>query len=154
MPMELILTEDVEHLGKAGELVKVKSGYGRNYLLPKGMAVAANRRNISELQHKRRQIESQIAKTREAAQSIADRLNMMTLQFERKVGEDDKLFGSVTARDIAEQLAVAGLSLDHRKLKLSEAVKALGKYEVDVKLEAGVKATLKFWVVAEDESKK
>lgn len=154
MPMELILTEDVEHLGKAGELIKVKAGYGRNYLLPKGMAVAANRRNISELDHKRRQIESQVSKQRGAAQSIADRLNMITLQFERKVGEDDKLFGSVTSRDIAEQLEVAGITLDHRKLKLADAVKALGKYEIDVKLEAGVKATLKFWVVAEDEAKK
>jgi large subunit ribosomal protein L9 len=153
MPMELILTEDVEHLGKAGELVRVKSGYGRNYLLPKGMAVAANRRNISELEHKRRQIESQVSKQREAARSIADRLNMITLQFERKVGDDDKLFGSVTARDIAEQLEVAGLKLDHRKLKLAEPIKALGKYEIDVKLDAGVKASLKFWVVAESEAK-
>lgn len=148
--MDLILTQDVEHLGKAGQLVKVKAGYGRNYLLPKKMAVAASQRNVSELAHKKREIEKRVAKQRASAEDVANKLNMMTLQFERRVGEEDKLFGSVTSRDIGEQLEVAGVAIDHRKIKLDEPVKALGKYEVPVKLDAGVTATLKFWVVAEE----
>ncbi len=153
MPMELILTQDVENLGDAGELVKVKSGYGRNYLLPQGLAVVATRRNKARLEHERAAIEKRIAKERASAEGLAERINMMTLQFERKVGEDDKLFGSVTSRDLGEQLAVAGVEIDHRKIDLGEPVKALGKYEVPVKLGAKVSATLKFWVVAESADK-
>jgi large subunit ribosomal protein L9 len=150
MPMQVILTEDVESLGKAGELVTVKSGYGRNYLLPRKLAVTATSRNRAQLEHDKRAIEARVAQERAAAGDIAERLNGMTLQFERLVGEDDKLFGSVTGRDIAEQLAVAGLELDHRKIDLADPVKALGKYEVEVKVRADVTATLKFWVVGKE----
>lgn len=150
MAMQLILTKDVEHLGKAGELVTVKPGYGRNYLLPKGLAVTATTRNKSRLEHDRAAIETRIKKEVASAENIAERLNGMTLQFERLVGEDDKLFGSVTSRDIAEQLEKAGLELDHRKIVLDEPVKALGKYEVDVRLMPDVTATLKFWVVGKE----
>lgn len=149
--MQIILTQDVAHLGKAGELVAVRPGYGRNYLLPKGMAVMATGRNVRRLEHDRRVISARVAKETSAAEQIAARLNGMTLQFERRVGDDDKMFGSVTARNIADQLGVAGLDIDHRRLALSEPVKALGKYEVDVRLKAGVIATLKFWVVGKDD---
>jgi len=147
MPMQIILTQDVDNLGKAGELVSVKSGYGRNYLLPRGLAVTATVKNKNRLEHDRGVIERRIAKERESAQGLADRLNGMTLQFERLVGEDEKMFGSVTGRDIAEQLKRAGVDLDHRRIELDQPVKALGKYEVPIRLQASVTATLKFWVV-------
>lgn len=150
MPMQLILTQDVEHLGKAGELVTVKSGYGRNFLVPQGMAVTATPRNKSQLEHDKKRIERKVAKERAEAGSMAERLNGMTLQFERRVGPDDKLFGSVTARDIAEQLQVAGLDIDHRRIKLDEPIRTLGKFEVDVKIRADVAANLKFWVVGKE----
>jgi large subunit ribosomal protein L9 len=149
--MQLILTQDVDHLGVAGDIVTVKNGYGRNYLVPKGMAVSATTRNIKRVEHDRRVIEGRVAKERAEAGSIAERLNGMTLQFERRVGEDDKLFGSVTSRDITEQLAKANLNIDHRKVKLGDPIKALGKYEVDVSLPANVTASLKFWVVGKEE---
>jgi large subunit ribosomal protein L9 len=148
--MQIILTQDVDNLGKAGELVSVKPGYGRNFLIPNGMAVSATAGNVTRLEHERKAIEKRVAKERANAQSIADRLNGMTLQFERNVGEDEKLFGSVSNRDIADQLKRAGIEVDHRKIHLDPPVKALGKYETEVKLGAGVTATLKFWVVGKD----
>jgi large subunit ribosomal protein L9 len=150
MPMQLILTDDVEHLGKAGDLVTVKPGYGRNYLLPKRKAVSATSRNIAELEHKRHEIASRIAKARGAAEDVAGRINGMTLQFERVVGDEDKMFGSVTTRDIAEQLARAKVRVDHRKIQLSEPIRALGKYDVPVKIHGEVEAKLKFWVVGKE----
>lgn len=148
--MQLILTQDVEHLGKAGEVVTVKAGYGRNYLLPKGLAVSATSRNMRQLEHERQVIATRVAKERTDAEGMAARLNRMTLQFERRVGDDERMFGSVTARNISEQLAIAGVDIDHRRISLDEPVKALGKYEVDVRLKANVTATLKFWVVGKD----
>ena len=150
MAMQIILTQDVEHLGKAGELVSVRPGYGRNYLVPRGLAVSATVRNKNRLDHEKALIERRVAKERASATEIAARINVMTLQFERIVGEDEKLFGSVTNRDIAEQLKRAGVDLDHRLIALDQAVKALGKYEVPVRLAAGVIASLKFWVVGKD----
>ena len=148
--MQIILTQDVANLGKAGELVSVRPGYGRNYLVPRGLAVSATVRNKTRLDHEKSLIERRIARERAGATEIAARINGMTLQFERMVGEDEKLFGSVTNRDIAEQLKRAGVDLDHRTILLDQAVKALGKYEVPVRLAAGVIAALKFWVVGKD----
>lgn len=148
MPMQLILTQDVPHLGKAGELVTVKSGYGRNYLVPRGMAVSATAENKSELEHRKRQVDARVSKERAAAASLADRINGMTLQFERLVGEDERMFGSVTARDLARQLEVAGVEIDSRQIEMGDPVKAIGKHEVQVRLGAGTMATLKFWVTA------
>jgi large subunit ribosomal protein L9 len=149
MPMQVILTQDVEHLGKAGELVSVRPGYGRNYLVPRGFAVSATVRNKNRLDHEKAIIERKVAKERATATEVANKINVMTLQFERMVGEDEKLFGSVTSRDITEQLKKAGVEIDHRWVQM-ESVKALGKYEVPVRLAAGVIATLKFWVVGKD----
>jgi large subunit ribosomal protein L9 len=150
MAMQVILTQDVDNLGKAGELVSVRPGYGRNYLVPRGMAVSATVRNKNRLDHEKALIEKRVAKERATATEVAGRINGMTLQFERQVGEDEKLFGSVTSRDIAEQLKRANVEIDHRWVALDQPVKALGKYEVPVKLSAGVTATLKFWVVGKD----
>jgi large subunit ribosomal protein L9 len=150
MPMQLILTQDVENLGKAGELVSVRPGYGRNYLVPRGFAVSATVRNKNRLDHEKAVIERKITKERASATELANRINGMTLQFERIVGEDEKLFGSVTSRDIADQLKKAGIEIDHRWVQLDAPVKALGKYETSVRLTAGVSAALKFWVVGKD----
>ena len=150
--MQVILTENVPHLGKAGELVTVKPGYGRNYLLPQGLAVSATTRNVKRLEHDTRVIQTRVAKQLKSAEDIANKLNAMTLQFERLVGEDDKLFGSVTTSDIAEQLKVAGMTIDRRKITLAEPIKALGKYEVDIKVHGEVSAKLKFWVVGKDKA--
>jgi large subunit ribosomal protein L9 len=148
--MQIILIQDVEHLGKAGELVSVRPGYGRNFLLPRGYAVSASANNKTRLEHERKEIEKRVAKERASAGQIAERLNGMTLQFERLVGEDEKLFGSVTNRDIADQLKKANVDIDHRWIDLDQPIKAVGKYEVPVRLQAGVIATLKFWVVGKD----
>ena len=150
MPMQVILTQDVDNLGKAGELVSVKPGFGRNYLVPRGFAVSATVTNKNRLDHEKAVIEKRVAKERANATEIAGRINGMTLQFERMVGEDEKLFGSVTNRDIADQLKRAGIEIDHRTIQLDQAIKALGKYEVPVRLAAGVNANLKFWVVGKD----
>ena len=150
MAMQLILTQDVPSLGKAGELVSVRPGYGRNYLVPNGLAVTATVSNKNRLEHDKALIARKVAKERAQADEIAGRINGMTLQFERQVGEDEKLFGSVTSRDIAEQLKKANVEIDHRWVQLDASVKALGKYEVPVRLAAGVVATLKYWVVGKD----
>jgi large subunit ribosomal protein L9 len=150
MPMQVILTQDVDNLGKAGELVSVKPGFGRNYLVPRGFAVSATVTNKNRLDHEKAVIEKRGAKERANATEIAGRMNGMTLQFERMVGEDEKLFGSVTPRDIADQLKRANVEIDHRWIQLDQPVKALGKYEVPVRLAAGVIANLKFWVVGKD----
>jgi len=150
MAMQVILTQDVDNLGKAGELVSVRPGYGRNYLVPRGLAVSATVRNKNRLDHEKAVIERRVAKERATATELATKMNIMTLQFERVVGEEEKLFGSVTSRDIAEQLKRAGVEIDHRWVQLDAPVKALGKYEVPVRLAAGVTANLKFWVVGKD----
>lgn len=150
MAMQVILTQDVDHLGKAGELVAVKPGYGRNYLVPRGLAVSATVKNKNRLDHEKSLIEKKVAKERGIATEVAAKISVMTLQFERQVGEDEKLFGSVTSRDIADQLKKANVEIDHRWIQLDQTIKALGKYEVPVRLAAGVTATLKFWVVGKD----
>jgi len=150
MAMQLILTQDVDNLGDAGELVTVKPGFGRNYLLPQGLALSATKRNVKRLEHDRAMIAQKVAKQRSENESLAKRIGGMTLQFERLVGEGDKMFGSVTVRDLAQQLAVAKIEVDSRRIQLPEAIKAVGKYEANVKLGAGVVAVLKFWVVGKD----
>ena len=150
MAMQVILTQDVTNLGKAGELVSVRPGFGRNYLVPRGLAVTATVRNKNRLDHEKALIEKRVTKERAVANDLATRIGGMTLQFERQTGEDEKLFGSVTSRDIQEQLKRANVEVDHRWIQLDQPVKALGKYEVPVRLAAGVVATLKFWVVGKD----
>ena len=150
MAMQVILTQDVTNLGKAGELVSVRPGYGRNFLVPNGYAVTATVHNKNRLDHEKAVIARKVEKERANANDLATRINGMTLQFERIVGDDEKLFGSVTSRDIAEQLKKANVDIDHRWIELDQSVKALGKYEVPVRLSAGVVANLKFWVVGKD----
>jgi large subunit ribosomal protein L9 len=132
--MKLILREDVENLGKGGEVVDVKPGYGRNFLLPRGLAVAANPKNVRELDHQKQIASAKAAKLKASAEAVAKRLADTPVVLKRKVGEQDKLFGSVTALDVAEALAARGLQLDRRAIDLAEPIKTTGEFEVPVKL--------------------
>ena len=147
--MKLILREDVYNLGKGGELVEVKPGYGRNYLIPRGLAVLANPKNIRELEHQKAVAAAKAAKLKASAEAIAKRLSDTPVSFKRKVGEQDKLYGSVTAMDIAEALAGRGVQIDRRAIDLSEPIKTLGDFEVGVKLHSDVVGKVKVKVEAE-----
>ena len=147
--MKLILREDVENLGKGGELVDVKPGYGRNFLLPRGLAVLANPKNVRELEHQRQIAEAKAAKAKASAEAVAKRLADTPVTLQRKVGEQEKLYGSVTAIDIVEALAARGLQLDRRSIDLPEPLKSLGEFEVPVKLHHEVAGKVKVTVEAE-----
>ncbi len=147
--MKLILREDVYNLGKGGELVEVKPGYGRNYLIPRGMAVLANPKNIREVEHQKAVAAAKAAKLKASAEAVARRLSDTPLSFKRKVGEQDKLYGSVTAMDLAEALAGRGVQIDRRSIDLPEPLKTLGDFEVGVKLHSDVVGKVKVKVEAE-----
>ncbi|MBK9516000.1 MAG: 50S ribosomal protein L9 [Anaeromyxobacter sp.] len=147
--MKLILREDVENLGKGGELVDVKPGYGRNYLLPRGLAVQANSKNVREMEHQKSVAQAKAAKLKASAEAVAKRLADTAITLKRKVGEQDKLYGSVTALDLVEALAARGLQIDRRTIDLSEPLKTLGDFEVPVKLHSEVVGKVKVKIVAE-----
>jgi large subunit ribosomal protein L9 len=146
--MEIILTENVEGLGTIGDQVKVKPGYGRNYLVPRGLAVVANTRNVKELEHQKRQMERKMQKVTQAAELQKKKVESVTCVLALRAGEDGKLFGSVTTMEIGAKLADAGVEVDRKKIQLDEPIKSLGEYEVPVKLDAGVVANIKVSVVA------
>jgi len=147
--MKLILREDVENLGKGGEVVDVKPGYGRNFLLPRGLAVAANPKNVRELDHQKSVASAKAAKLKASAQAVAKRLSETPITLKRKVGEQDKLYGSVTALDVTEALAARGLSIDRRAIDLSEPLKTVGEFEVPVKLHSEVVGKVKVTIEPE-----
>jgi large subunit ribosomal protein L9 len=147
--MKLILREDVDNLGKGGELVDVKPGYGRNFLLPRGLAVLANPKNVRELDHQRKIADAKAAKLKASAQAVAKRLQETPVTLKRKVGEQDKLYGSVTALDIVEALAARGLQLDRRTIDLAEPIKTVGDFEVPVKLHREIVGTARVKVEPE-----
>ena len=147
--MKVILTKDLENLGKAGSLVEVKPGYGRNYLMPRGMAVAATAKNIRQLDHEKAGILSRAAKHRSNMDAQATKLASVELRFTRRVGEQDKLFGSVTSKDVHEKLAAQGYEIDRKQIHLPEPLKVVGTHEVEVKLHPEVVAKLKVTIAAE-----
>ena len=147
--MKLILREDVTSLGRSGELVTVKDGFGRNYLLPRKLAVVANEQNVRQVEHEKAVITARQAKLKGEAQAAAGKLSAVSVTIRRKVGEQDKLFGSVTALDIAEALAAQGQKVDRRHIHLPEPIKALGDYEVEIRLHHDVAAKVKVQVAAE-----
>ena len=149
--MKLILREDVHNLGKSGALVTVKDGFGRNFLLPRKMAVLANEQNVKQLEHEQAVIAARQAKLKAGADEEAKKLGGVQVKIARKVGEQDKLFGSVTARDISEALKEKGVHVDSKKIHLEEPIKVLGLAEVPVKLGRGVSATIKVWVVKKED---
>lgn len=148
--MQVILREDLDNLGKSGDVVTVKSGYGRNFLLPKGMAVLATAEDVARIAHEKRVISARNAKLAKDTQAVADRLNQVSVSIAVSVGEEDKMYGSVTTRDIAEALLAKGVEVDAKKLTLDEPIKALGLTEVGVKLGRGATAKIKVWVVKKD----
>src|SRR5258708_25657849 len=148
--MQVILRDDMENLGKSGEVVNVKPGYARNYLLPRGLAVKATATDVARVAHEKRVIAARAAKLAKEAQSEADRLSQVSVSIARAVGEEDKLFRSVTTRHIAEALLEQGVTVDSKKLQLDEPIKTLGLTEVGVKLGRGVAATIKVWVVKKE----
>lgn len=147
--MKVILREDIQGLGRSGEMVEVREGYGRNFLLPRKAAVLANERNLKQLEHDKRVISARQAKLKAAAGDVAAVLNKTEVKIARKVGEQDKLFGSVTALDIAEALNAKGVKIDRRAIALAEPIRTVGTFEVDVKLHQEVVGKLKVEVVPE-----
>ena len=149
MSMKVILREDVPNVGRSGELVNVKPGFGRNYLLPRKLAVLANEANVKQLEHDRSVISARQAKLRGNAEEQAKRINAVSVTIGRKVGEQDKLFGSVTALDIAEALAAKGQKVDRPHIHLPEPIKTVGNHEVEIRLHRDVAAKIKVEVVPE-----
>ena len=147
--MKIILREDVEKLGKAGEIVKVKDGYGRNYLIPLKLAVLANVRNMKALEHDRRGIETRAKKTRKTAEATAAALSAVSLTLPAKAGEEGKLFGAITSRDIAEALGKAGLTIDRKAIQLADPIKQVGDYKVKIRVAADVLPEISVSVVPE-----
>ena len=147
--MKLILREDVESLGKIGEIVEVAGGYGRNYLLPRGLAVKASTKNLKEQEHQKKLIQARMDRQKKDAQEMAGSLDSVSCTIARKTGEDEKLYGSVTSRDIEEALREEGVSIDRKRISLEEPLKKLGVYTVPVKLHADVTGNIKVWVVKE-----
>jgi large subunit ribosomal protein L9 len=147
--MEVILREHVDNLGKRGEVVKVADGYARNYLLPRKLALLATEGNKKQIEREREKFEAKEGEERKVAEAMAGRMGSLEIQIARRVGENDVLFGSVTAADVANALDAKGFEVDRRKLQLSDPIKKLGDYDVPLKLHRDVVATVKLKVVAE-----
>jgi large subunit ribosomal protein L9 len=147
--MEVILREHVDNLGKRGEVVKVADGYARNYLLPRKLALLATEGNKKQIEREREKFEAKEGEERKVAEAMAGRMGSLEIQIARRVGENDVLFGSVTAADVANALDAKGFEVDRRKLQLSDPIKKLGDYDVPLKLHRDVVATVKVKVVAE-----
>ena len=151
--MKVILQQDVIGLGDAGSIVDVKRGYARNFLIPRGMVLAASDKNMNRLDHLRTQIAAKQAKAKIGIQAIADKLEAFSCTIKVKAGESEKLFGSVTTQDIGKELNANGFDLDRRQIQLAEPIKMLGVYTVGVKLHSEVTAQLKVWVVSDGTEK-
>ena len=147
--MELILRDDVEKLGRRGEIVKVKDGFARNFLLPRGLAMEVNDANRAMIARERKAHEARMAKEKAEFEQLAGRIATLRFIAPRKVGENDALYGSVTSGDVAEFLKAKGIEIDKRKVQLDEPIKHLGDHEVKIKLHPEVVATLKVMVSKE-----
>ena len=147
--MKIILREGVENLGQPGDIVEVKAGYGRNYLIPRNRALKATPKNLKIYEQEKKRLESKKLKDKEDAEALAQKLSIVSLTATVAVGEEDKVFGSVTSQNIADLLKAKGFDLDRRKILLDEPLKALGVYEVPIKLHSEVEPKIKVWVVKE-----
>jgi large subunit ribosomal protein L9 len=148
MSIEVILKEHVEHLGRRGDIVKVASGYARNYLFPRKLALVVTSENKKQIERERVKAEAREATELAAAQSLAKAIEAVELSIARRVGENDTLYGSVTAPDIADALAARDITVDRRKIQLADPLKALGTHTVPVKLHRDVTANLKVTIIA------
>ena len=147
--MKIILTESVDRLGESGEIVEVKDGYARNYLLPRGLALAASRSNMAVYGEARRQKDAQQNREKRTAEGLAKRLEKASCTVAVAVGEEDRIFGSVTAQQIADLLNEQGFEVDRRSIQLDDPIRALGVYDVPIRLHSEVEAKVKVWVVKE-----
>lgn len=147
--MKVILREDVYNLGRSGEVVSVKDGYARNYLLPRNLAMLASAANVKHLEHEKQVIEARQKKLKGSAEDQAKALGAVAVKISRKVGDQDKLFGSVTALDIAEALAKQGMKVDRRLVHLPEPIKTVGSFDVELRLHREVTAKIKVDVVGD-----
>jgi len=145
--MDVLLTKDVDRLGKEGTVIHVKPGFARNYLLPQGLAVPAEPRAMKLLEERRRQAQRRVERIRREADQLKRRLETQSVTLKLNVGQDDKPFGSVTAHDLAEALKQENLAVDKSAIQLAEPIKALGIYDVPIRLHPEVTATVKLWIV-------
>jgi large subunit ribosomal protein L9 len=145
--IHVVLTQDLVNVGKGGELVKVRPGFARNYLVPRGLAIGATEGNIKRIEHQKKVAEAKAAKVLGEAKTLSDKLSSVKITVARQVGDGDKLYGSVTHRDIEEALGQAGYVVDRRRI-LSEPLKSLGTHDVQIRLAPTVTATIKVEVVA------
>ena len=148
--MKVILFEDIDNLGSAGEIVNVKDGYARNYLIPKKLAISATPSNLRALQSQKKVFEKKAKEKATDAMSIKEKIDGKSFKIAVKVGESDKLFGSVTSQNIEEILKQEGINISHRDVKLDEPIKELGVYNITIKLHPDVEANFKLWVVKEE----
>jgi len=147
--VKVILLKDIEALGSAGEVVEVKNGYGRNFLIPRNEALVATAANMAQFESRRKQQETLAERDRRAAEALAKKLETESITAQVKVGEEDRLFGSVTAQNIAELLDEKGYEIDRRAIHLEDSIRELGVYNVEVRLHPEVAAAVKLWVVKE-----
>ncbi len=145
--MKLILRADIENLGRLGDLVEVKGGYGRNYLVPQGLAMTATAANLRSFELERKKLQQKMDVLRSQAQSLADKINGLVVRLEVRVGEGDKMYGSVTAANIADAMLEQGVEIDRRKLVLENPIRTLGEFEVKVKLHQDVDSSINVQVV-------
>ena len=148
--MEVVLKEDIENLGHMGDVVKVKDGYARNYLLPRGLVVLANKKNLKALEHEQRMIAQRRERLTKEAQGISAKLAGVSLEFTAKAGEEGRLFGSVTTMDIEKALKEQGFDVERRRIVLDTPIKNVGDYEVPIRLRPEVMPSIKVKVVSED----
>ena len=148
--MKVILTDNIVRVGVKGDLVDVKPGYFRNFLDPQGKAVKATKENMAELEKMREELKAEEAENRKEAEALKEKIEALTITKQVRVGEDDKLFGSVTNKDIAESLAEEGIEIDRKRIEGVEKIEGLGEFVLNARLYEGVNADLKVNVVAEE----
>ena len=147
--MQVILLEDVPSLGKAGDLVKVSAGYGRNFLIPQEKAILATEKGLKMLEHQKRQVQYRMGKMKKNLDKVAQEIAALSCTFVKPVGESGKLFGSVTSMEIETYLKENGIEVDRKKIVLDEPIKSIGMFTVPIKLHPEIVAQLKVWVVQE-----
>jgi len=145
--VKVILREDLQDLGQAGQTVEVRDGYGRNFLIPRNLAIPASRSNVKAIDEIKKQKEIRTKKRRKSAEIIKTRIEKLSLTVDVNVGEEEKLFGSVTSADIASLLEKEGVTVDKRSIELEEPIKTLGVFTIPIKIEKEVTANLKLWVI-------
>ncbi|UCD17017.1 MAG: 50S ribosomal protein L9 [Candidatus Zixiibacteriota bacterium] len=145
--MKVILKQDVQELGRAGQIVEVKGGYGRNFLIPRNLAIPATTANIRAINEIEKQNQIRERKQRNEAEKLKETMEKLSLTIEVLVGEEDKIFGSVTSQNVAELLAKENINIDKRDIFLEEPIKSLGVYTIPIKIEKDIIANVKVWVI-------